>query len=161
MTRFLFVLKICLREKIFLNGGRGDRFEFFVFNIFAFALFFVLWLPVNSLLTSALVSVDGSDSITQTIHIIFRVLTFILFIAQYTSTLRRLHDTDRSGHHLLPIMAGLLITLGGVIIMNEMIVRAGEVIAGLGLLYVLVLCCLPGSKGSNRFGPPSPSTPSK
>lgn len=160
MNRILFVLKTCLKDKIFLNGGRADRFEFFVFNIFAIIVFFILWIPLQLLLVSLTGENSNSGTFTQVIHILFRVVTFILFIAQYTSTLRRLHDTNRSGHHLLPILAGLLLSLGGVFLMNELLIRAGEIVAGLGLLYIIVLCCFPSTQGDNRFGAPCPSIPS-
>lgn len=159
MNRILFVLKTCLKDKIFLNGGRADRFEFFVFNIIAFLIRLILLFPINYLLMYITASQGGPGTINQVVSIIFVVINFILFIAQYTSTLRRLHDTNRSGHHLLPILAGLLIILGGVILMNEWIVIGGEILAVVGMVYVIIICCFPGTPGDNRFGSPCPSIP--
>lgn len=158
MNRFLFVLKVCLRDKIFLNGGRADRWEFFAFNIFAMLVRVVIGVAVT-LLVNYLVSSGQTGTITSALNIVFVVINFILFVAQYTSTLRRLHDTNRSGHHLLPILAGLLIVLGGFILMNPIMVYAGEAVAAVGVLYAFVLCFLPGTPGDNRFGPPCPSIP--
>lgn len=158
MQRFLFILKTCLKDKIFLNGGRADRWEFFSFNIFALVVRLILGVAL-SVVMSYTVTPDQNSKLASVVNILFVIINFILFIAQYTSTLRRLHDSNRSGRHLMPILAGLLIVLGGVILMNPLMVRAGEILAGVGVIYALVLCFLPGTKGDNDFGAPCPSIP--
>lgn len=158
MQRFLFVLKTCLKDKIFLNGGRADRWEFFSFNIFALVIRLILGV-IMTLILKYTVTPEQTSSVASVVNIIFVVINFVLFVAQYTSTLRRLHDTNRSGRHLLPILAGLLIVLGGFILMNPIMVYAGEGVAVAGVLYALVLCFLKGTPGANDFGDPCPSIP--
>lgn len=149
MHRFLHVLKTCLKDKIFVSGGRGHRYEFFVFNIFAMLVRGVIYGLQGLVLTLGLTGFAA-----QGVSMVFVVLSFILFIAQYTSTLRRLHDTNRTGHHLLPIIIGVFSIFYGIFTANAMIMLVGEVITSVSVLYALILCALPGTKGPNRFGQP-------
>lgn len=149
MQRFLHIIKLCLKDKIFISGGRADRWEFFVFNIFAILLRVIIFLA-----QMALAGLAVSPMVNQGLSMLFVVINFILFISQYTSTIRRLHDTNRTGHHLLPILAGLVSILVGIFTANTMYITIGEIVAVVGMVYVIVLCALPGTKGDNRFGSP-------
>ncbi|MCI6864480.1 MAG: DUF805 domain-containing protein [Anaerobiospirillum succiniciproducens] len=144
MYGLISAIKVCLKDKLFITGGRAGRAEFWWFTLFAVAVR-VVFLPLNTI---------------QYLGIIYSVINFIVFVGHYTVMVRRLHDTGRSGLHIGPMLVGLLVSFAGFVIVMPLAVTVGEIIAGLGALYVLVLCVLKGDAGDNLFGPPSP-LPSK
>lgn len=95
-------------------NGRARRHEFWMFVLLQIIVFFLAAL------------IDGLTG--------FPALTLIaglgLLIPSLAVTIRRLHDTDRSGWWLL---IGLIPVVGG--------------------LVLLVFYILEGTQGSNRFGP--------
>lgn len=140
MHTALTAIKVCLKDKIFITSGRAGRAEFWWFTLFALLVRLVL-LPMNYI---------------AALGAIYAIINFIVFIANYTAALRRLHDSNRAGLHFVPLFVGLLLIPAGLFLSLPLAVKAGEAIAGLGMLYVLVLCALPGTKGSNLYGDPCP-----
>lgn len=133
-------LRTCLKDKIFLTGGRAGRFEFWVFTLFAVIVRAALY-PLN---------------LVEYLGILYAVVSFILFIAHYTALIRRLHDTNRGTHHVFPALAGVIVILIGFVMAKPLFVHAGEIVAVLGVLYLIVICSLKGTQGDNRYGPPAP-----
>ena len=76
------------------------------------------------------------------VGVVFGVLYFVyalgVLVPAIAVCIRRLHDIDRSGWWLL---IGLVPLVGGIVL--------------------LVFAVLPGTAGSNRFGPPAPTSPGK
>ncbi len=140
MLSFFSAIKVCLKDRLFITGGRAGRAEFWWFTLFAVAVRVALY-PMNSI---------------HLLAMFYAVINFIVFIAHYTCMVRRLHDTGRSGLHIGPMLVGLLVLFSGFILSMPLAVTVGEVIAGVGAIYVLVLCCLKGSEGDNIFGSPQP-----
>lgn len=88
---------------------------------------------------------------------IFSLATLIPYLAV---SVRRLHDTDRSGWFVLLPLLPLFIALGVLVAGAVSMKPAFMVIGGVALLaalicsiLVLVWYCQPGTRGSNRFGP--------
>ena len=140
MHNFIQAIKTCIMVKLFITGGRASRPEFWWFTLFAVAVRLVTY-PLTTM---------------AYLGIIYSIINFIVFVAQYTALVRRLHDTNRSGLHIAPALAGLLVGLSGFLIMNQMVAYAGMGIAALGIIYVLVLCAFPGTQGDNQYGSPMP-----
>jgi uncharacterized membrane protein YhaH (DUF805 family) len=63
--------------------------------------------------------------------IVSSVVTLVHFIPSITAGIRRLHDTDRSGWWILIIFVPLI-----------------------GIVWLIVLYCFEGTRGSNNYGPP-------
>lgn len=89
----------------------------------------------------------------------------LVCLPQLAVTVRRLHDTDRSGWFIfMPFLAYVAALLAAVFIMLAsggqgalVAVVAVTVILVAGSLWFLVVLCLPGTHGMNRFGPdPAP-----
>ena len=133
-------IKTCLKDKLFVTGGRAGRAEFWWFTLFTILVRVAMY-PLN------LAGYAG---------IIFAAVSFLLFIGNYTVLTRRLHDTDRSIIHAFPLIVGLLLGLAGFFMNVRLAVTVGEVIAAAAFVYLLVLCALPGTKGANRYGDPMP-----
>ena len=98
--------------------GRAGRAEYWTFTLINYAISILLGF-VSDQTESGALGVAG---------IIFLLAIFLPSLAV---TVRRFHDTDRSGWFIL---------LG--------------LIPVLGVLIVLVMMLLPGTTGENRFGPP-------
>lgn len=150
MHTFLQVLKRCLKDKLFLAAGRASRPEFWYFTLFAVVVRVALY-PLNMISPSGL---------SYALGMVYAVINFVIFVAHYTVLVRRLHDTNRSALQVGPVFVGLLLIMLGFFMMVPLAVTVGEVITGIGLIYVLVLCALPGNAGSNLYGDPQP-LPSK
>lgn len=113
----------CL-SKFFTFAGRSPRSEYWYFY-----LFFVLAI-VGAVLIGGVVSAALSDESGEYGGLVAMAGVFILFFPQLSVTVRRLHDTDRSGWwwwiSLIPLVGGIIL---------------------------LVWMCTKGTEGSNRYGP--------
>lgn len=133
-------IRTCLKDKLFITGGRAGRAEFWWFTLFSLIVRAAMY-PLN---------------LVGYFAIIFSVISFLLFIGNYTVLVRRLHDTGRSIIHAFPLIIGLIVGLAGFLMKINLAVTVAEVIVGVSALYLLVLCALPGTKGPNIFGDPMP-----
>ena len=119
-------IRTCLKDKIFVTGGRAGRAEFWWFTLFTILVRAAMY-PLN---------------LVGYVAIIFSIV--------------RLHDTNRSIIHCFPLVVGLLLALVGFFTNVRLAVTVGEVLAGATLIYLLVLCALPGTPGPNKYGEPMP-----
>lgn len=107
--------------------GRASRKEFWMFYLF------VMLVTVVGYIGMGIGAAMGSDVLTMlfgAIVILFILATLVPFIAV---SVRRLHDTDKSGWFML---LGLIPFAG---------------------IVLLVFYVLPGTPGDNRFGPAAPA----
>lgn len=140
MNMFFQAIKTCLKDKLFITGGRASRAEFWCFIIFAALLRLVSHpLTFNHYTT-----------------VLYSIINFIVFLGIYTVTLRRLHDTGRSGLHVAPVLIGLLVIGVGFFMMIPNSLQVGAGISGLGIIYLLVVCTLKGNPNANHYGDPMP-----
>ena len=98
-------------KKFFDFSGRASKSEFWWFQLYAIIIY-------------ALMFVFQGD-----LSILFSIITIANAIPNYAASVRRLHDTDKSGWMVLI-----------------------SVIPLIGLI-IFVLLMRDGSKGKNRFGP--------
>ena len=110
-------IRTCLKDKIFVTGGRSGRAEFWWFTLFTILVRAAMY-PLN---------------LVGYVAIIFSIVSFLLFIGNYTSLTRRLHDTNRSIIHCFPLVVGLLLALVGFFTNVRLAVTVGEVLAGADL----------------------------
>ena len=103
-------IKTCYK-KFFDFSGRASKSEFWWFQLYAIIIY-------------ALMFVFQGD-----LSILFSIITIANAIPNYAASVRRLHDTDKSGWMVLI-----------------------SVIPLIGL-YIIVLLIADGTKGKNRFGP--------
>ena len=116
MNWFVAVLK-----KYAEFSGRARRAEYWYFVLFYVLIFFAL---------SIVDGVAGTFDDEFGVGLLGGLFVLGTFIPSLAVTVRRLHDTDRSGWWIL---LNLVPLVGGII--------------------VLVFTCLDGTSGDNRFGP--------
>ncbi|MEJ6392792.1 DUF805 domain-containing protein [Gymnodinialimonas sp. 2305UL16-5] len=134
---FTTAIKTCLKLRYFDFQGRARRSEYWWFFLFNFLVSLVLgWIPIIGLL-----------------------ITLGLLIPGIAVTVRRLHDTGRTGWWLL---APLGIAIVGALITWPIIASGQEpsILLGIiGLAYLgvsimlLVWFCQRGTVGPNAWGP--------
>lgn len=117
----------CLKQKYFVIDGRASRSEFWFFSLFAFVATLVFL--IVGLLFAVLVSYI-SQTLGGIISFLVALSPLVFIIPSITVTIRRLHDQDKPG---LLVLLGLIPAIGG--------------------LIVLILMCLPGTQGDNKYGP--------
>ncbi|AWM80730.1 DUF805 domain-containing protein [Gammaproteobacteria bacterium ESL0073] len=107
-------------------SGRARRMEYWMFNLFNIIILTVLFILMFAF-------VDGQTQQFTTMSAIFGIILVIYclgtILPNIAVTVRRLHDTDRSGAwffiNFVPYIGGLVL---------------------------LIFMCLNGTPGSNRFG---------
>jgi uncharacterized membrane protein YhaH (DUF805 family) len=133
---FTEAVKVCLR-KYNSNQGRARRSEYWFFTLAHFLVLLALYLVllVVGLATGALGSADasgvaaGGGIVSLLFGLLYVVVALALVIPSITVTVRRLHDTGRSGWWYLISLVPF------------------------GSIVLLVFCCLDSTPGPNRFGP--------
>lgn len=133
-------------------SGRAPRAEYWWFYLLTFVLSFVTGI-IDSLLGLSGSFGDGGA--------ISAVVSVALIIPSLAVTVRRLHDTNRSGWWLLaPIVVGVLF-LGYFAIQASQqgfsstgpVLIAGGILLGLSILALFVFMLLRGTDGPNDYGP--------
>ena len=115
------VLSTCIFRKYANGAGRASRGEFFVYFAF-YVLFFTAWS----------LGIVGLIRLWHDINLLDFVLSYVPFIflpPLLAVSVRRLHDSGRSGWFVLLLFVPLI------------------------NLFCIALLCLPGTPGPNRYGP--------
>ena len=113
-------------------SGRARRSEFWFFYLFVILMIFVTYIFVSIIVANTSYSRSNSryDSpVLEFAFIIFFIILIVVYIPMISVTVRRLHDTGRSGFFILLYF----IPFGGFI-----------------LLY---LCCIDSEERPNEYGP--------
>jgi uncharacterized membrane protein YhaH (DUF805 family) len=161
---------------MFNFGGRARRAEYWWYFLFVIVMNFA----ISGALTGWMVmqapawAMPGNEAAAEALMMEFRgqfiagsvvALVLMLFgylIPQLAVTVRRLHDTGRSGWWIFkPFLVGIA-AMGGIVVF-AMGPLGGAAAPGLMVLAVfvpfacnvwyIVVMCLPGDHGDNRFGP--------
>lgn len=132
-------VKMCLGPKyLFKVSGRASRSEFWWFMLFVFLVDLG-----SGVVCSLLPAVVGGS--------VALIISLLLFPANFGVTVRRFHDRDLSGWWLaFPIGALMLaIATGGV---GNTSPTSAIIYFAMSLGYLIILC-LPGTPGPNKYGP--------
>ena len=114
-----------VKHKYLLFNGRASRKEFWAVMLFSVLISFVLQLLYT-------LGFAISDNLGLLLALPFMIFALGMVIPQLTVSVRRLHDTDKSGWWLL---LGLILIFG--------------------TIALIVLFSLASSAGDNRFGEPT------
>ncbi|WP_245514732.1 DUF805 domain-containing protein [Jiella endophytica] len=123
-------------RRYFEFSGRSRRKEYWLYILTFYVLMFVLVFVDSALGLGGTTetALDTTDGLRASANAEGGVLTAIWGIGNIipliACAVRRLHDTDRSGWWVLISLIPLI-----------------------GSIWLLVLMCLDGTQGSNRFGP--------
>jgi uncharacterized membrane protein YhaH (DUF805 family) len=134
---FTEAVKVCLR-KYNSNRGRARRSEYWFFTLAHTLVLSALYvvLLVLAFATGAIGGADdsgvasaGGGIVTLLFGLLYLVVALALIIPSITVTVRRLHDTGRSGWWYFISLVPF------------------------GSIVLLVFCCLDSTPGPNQFGP--------
>lgn len=163
---------------MFNFSGRARRAEYWWYFLFVFLVSFFAQIGLGVLLTADpafMNAVTGDTSIELLLKqyqsdiarwtgYFFVGTLFLYWIPQLAVTVRRLHDTNRSGWWMfLPLLVSMVGMIGLLFLAGVMGAATGSPSPALALMAVtlpfgasiwyLVVMCLPGTHGNNRFGP--------
>lgn len=143
-------------EKYADFSGRASRPEYWWYS---------LALIVASIVVSIIESILGIDNMVGPYGPLSLILMLGLLVPGVAVTVRRLHDTDRSGWWILVavipylivgIMAGMAGASGSMAALGS--AGMASILAFVGLVVLLIFMVLPGTPGDNRYGPPPTAT---
>ena len=126
-------------------SGRSRRKEFWAFALLQFIVYSVLIvLAFSTSVSMADIAAADADGPFAFYGVMFSgtgwllaIWGLIVFFPSTSVSVRRLHDRDLSGWWYLGVLVGSFIPFIGVVVS----------------IGFLVLMCLPGTPGDNRFGP--------
>lgn len=121
----------CITKKCVDFSGRARRAEFWNFVLFYALLFFPL-LFLGEFLTERI----ENEIVNSIINCIFLLVMIPLWLSHLSVTVRRLHDTNKSG---FGVLLGLIPVIGGFIL--------------------LIFMLMPGDAGDNQYGLDPKSNP--
>ena len=139
-------------EKYADFSGRAPRAEYWWFYLATIVAYIVATI-IDSIL--------GLDGTVGPYGVVVLVLMLALLIPGLAATVRRLHDTNRSGwwiliaivpYFILGILFGMAFASGSMAAMGG-VGLIGGLIAVAGGIALLVFMILPGTPGDNRYGP--------
>ena len=114
-----------MRDNYANFSGRARRKEYWMFT-----LFFMLFLLVPSFVFGLLIGMFPSDKVLISGGIILAAIYFIHLVPGLAVTVRRLHDTGKSGWLYLLV-----------------------IIPYIGSLIIFIFTVIEGDKGDNKYGP--------
>lgn len=153
-------------------SGRSRRMEFWMWVLFQFVIGIVFFVAMMVVGGAAIMSgepgqVMAGGGIIALLYILNLLLMLAFFIPNLAVTVRRLHDSNRSGWWILLFWGPYLMILFSLVMVGAGAVAAskGGAMAG-GILYVLsalafvvgslvllVFMFLEGTQGPNHYGP--------
>jgi uncharacterized membrane protein YhaH (DUF805 family) len=154
-------------------SGRSRRQEFWMFMLLQFLIwmvaFVILMVMGFGALSMAGVNPDGTPRLgglaglfasMGIFIVIFGIIWLALFIPSLAVSVRRLHDTDRTGFWLLVPPAIYVVTIA-VVLAGAANQSSTTAVIGIVLsllqwvasIVLFVFYCLPGTSGPNKYGP--------
>lgn len=140
--------KEALTTKFATFSGRARRREYWLFVLFTAI--------INSAINFLTLAAQGSTPLTIVISIISIVWGLYTLIPSIAITVRRLHDTNRSGWwYLLAIVFIFAMVIFAALQFNSSnyIFLILAFLCFAGFLAFVVFLFLPGTKGENDYGP--------
>lgn len=154
-------------------SGRSRRQEFWMFMLLQFLIWMVAVVAMMMMGFGALsmggVNPDGTPRLggmaglfasMGVFFVILGIIWLALFIPSIAVSVRRLHDTDRTGFWLLLppaiYVAAIAVVLTGAANQSSTMTAIGVILSLLqwvASIVLLVFYCLPGTNGPNRYGP--------
>ena len=160
---FMDAVKTCLTEKYCCFSGRARRAEFWWFQLFyaiiSFALSFVMTFSMLSHIKD--IVDDPMSMYTSPTFYVVCIVSLLFLLPNLGVSIRRLHDTNRSGWWLVMPLAFYIV----IFVISLMIVDSGTPTISQSMLMlfmylallasgivVLVWLCQDSDRGENRYG---------
>ena len=145
-------------------SGRSRRMEYWMFFL-GIALFYSALIVLMVLLfgnrLAAAINGDASSAEGMTgfmlgfgaIGIVMALTWLLLLMPSIAVGVRRLHDIDRSGWWLMVGYGPWLVSLALAAAQSSDLAGIADIVSNVGFLVLFVFALMPGTEGSNRFGP--------
>lgn len=140
---FSDAVRTCLREKYATFSGRASRSEFWWFYLF----FLLVMIAAFVFFGASLAFFATSTAMLTVFGVISAIAYLAILIPFFSVTVRRFHDRNLSGWWYGLVFAFNLLPNA----MPDSIPLL--VISGLAAIASIVICCLKGTPGPNKFGP--------
>lgn len=149
-------------------SGRSRRMEYWMFQVFMFLVYMAMVVLMMVVGGGALMAAGDPSTVAAAggaamiIFALYGLFALAMFIPSLAVSVRRLHDTNRSGWWILAPIAGYVIMVVGGLMAAASPDNPGfggvlaivEIVAVLGLgLTLLVFMFLEGTRGPNNYGP--------
>lgn len=148
-------------------SGRSRRMEYWMFQLFMFLVYIAMIVLMMVVGGGAMMTGDPSAAAAAggaalIIFGLYGLFALAMFIPSLAVSVRRLHDTNRSGWWILAPLSGYVIMLIGTVMaagspdnpgLGGILAMVGLVaVIGLGIT-LLVFMFLEGTRGPNQYGP--------
>ena len=150
-------------------SGRSRRMEYWMFQLFLFLVYIALMVLMMVVGGGGMMMAGGDPSAAMAaggavlvIGGLYMIFALAMFIPSLAVSVRRLHDTNRSGWWILAPLSGYVIMLAGAAMaaaspdnpgLGGVLAMIGMVaVIGLGIT-LLVFMFLEGTRGPNKYGP--------
>ena len=150
-------------------SGRSRRMEFWMWILFQILIGFGFSIVLFALAGTAAMSGDPGQmmavgGIAVIVYFLYVLVGLAFFIPSLAVTVRRLHDTDRSGWWIMLFWGPYLLVLLSTFVIGADAAAGGDGMAGgmlalvgglgalVGGLVLLVFMFLEGTKGPNSYG---------
>ena len=149
-------------------SGRSRRMEYWMWILFQFLIGLAFWVLMLVLGGSAMMSGDPTAMASagagmMIVWFLYMIVGLAFFIPSLAVTVRRLHDTNRTGWWILaplvPYVVAWVSILGGAASGGEAGMATGGIIGMVAILAALVLglvllvfMFLEGTRGPNQYG---------
>jgi uncharacterized membrane protein YhaH (DUF805 family) len=149
-------------------SGRSRRMEYWMFQLFMFLVYIAMIVLMMVFGGGALMmggdpsAMAAAGGAAMIIFGLYGLFALAMFIPSLAVSIRRLHDTNRSGWWILAPLAGYVIMLIGTVLAASSPDNPGigGIFAMVGLIAViglgitlLVFMFLEGTRGPNKYGP--------
>jgi uncharacterized membrane protein YhaH (DUF805 family) len=134
---FTDAVRTCLSQKYATFSGRASRSEYWWFQLFIVLVYLVMTALFFATTDMEQLQQGNLGGVSMVLIVIFGIFALGIIIPTIAAVVRRLHDRDMSGWwYLGAILAGMIPFVG--------------ILASIALLVIM---CLKGTDGPNRFGP--------
>ncbi len=150
-------------------SGRSRRMEYWMFQLFLFLVYIALMVLMMVVGGGGMMMAGGDPSAAMAaggavliIGGLYMLFALAMFIPSLAVSVRRLHDTNRSGWWILAPLSGYVIMLIGTVMaagspdnpgLGGILAMVGLVaVIGLGITLI-VFMFLEGTRGPNQYGP--------
>src|SRR3954468_9548597 len=149
-------------------SGRSRRMEYWMFQLFMFLVYIAMLVVMMVAGGSALMaggdptSIAAAGGAVMIVVGVYCIFALAMFIPNLAVSVRRLHDSNRSGWWLLAPLSGYVVMLVGAgvtaaspdnpVFGGILAALGGIAVLGLGVT-LLVFMFLEGTRGPNNYGP--------
>jgi uncharacterized membrane protein YhaH (DUF805 family) len=150
-------------------SGRSRRTEYWMWVLFQFLIglaftVLIMMLGGAALMTGDIAGLMAVGGVVVILYVLYLLVALAFFIPNLAVTVRRLHDTDRSGWWMMLFWGPYLLVIASSMLVGADAASGGDGAAGgalalvsmlalvVGSIVLLVFMFLEGTRGPNQYG---------